>query len=79
MKKNNYSTSAELTNLEKHVIRESEEELKRSRSWKRIFPSPHSIKYKNFFEVERPFNKQLLAYHVLDFVPKLVRVYVESL
>jgi hypothetical protein len=56
MKKNNYSSSAELTNLEKHVIRESEDELKRARSWKRIFPSQSSIKYKNFFEVERPFN-----------------------
>lgn len=56
MKKNSYTNPSELSNLEKYVIKESEEENNRCRNFKRIYPTPHSAKYKSFFEVERPFN-----------------------
>lgn len=53
--KNTYSNQ-EMSSIEKYILKESEDELKRSRNFRRLYPSPYCMKYKNYFEVERPFN-----------------------
>jgi hypothetical protein len=55
----------ELPKHTQHIIRETEEELKRSHGWKRIYPTATSVRYKQFFEEDRPFNKILREQEVL--------------
>ena len=40
----------------KRITKETNEEFKRRGGFERIFPSELSVNYKNYFEVERPFN-----------------------
>ncbi|EAS05014.3 tubulin-tyrosine ligase family protein (macronuclear) [Tetrahymena thermophila SB210] len=46
----------QLTKLERAVLKETEDELKRCRKFKRIYPGETCFKYKNYFEQDRPFN-----------------------
>lgn len=51
--------------FERYIIKESEDELKRSRKWRRIFPTETCHKYKNYFEQDRQLNI-LLRNHEAD-------------
>jgi len=61
-KNNSYSESKSLDSLtkeEKTMIRETNEEWERRGKFKRVFPGPNVNDYKNFFEIDRPYNKLL--------------------
>jgi tubulin polyglutamylase TTLL5 len=49
------------TKDERGVIKETNAENARCGNFERIFPTELSINYKNFFEMERPYNQILLA------------------
>ena len=53
-------------NYEKYIVRESEEENKRSRKWRRIFPNDNSARYKNYFEKDRALNILMRNQYILD-------------
>ena len=46
----------DLTQEEKSILKETDDEFKRKNFWKRIFPSVDFLYYKQFFEEERPLN-----------------------
>lgn len=41
------------------MLKESEEEDKRSGGWRKVFPTETAVKYKQFFDIDRPFNRLL--------------------
>lgn len=45
-----------LTKEIKEMLWNTDEEFSRKRKFKRIFPSPYSLSYRKFFDVERPIN-----------------------
>ncbi len=45
-----------MTKDEKICFKETEDEYKRRGAFKRIFPSPDFLYYKQFFEEDRPLN-----------------------
>lgn len=49
---------------QEHVIRETEEEAQRAGGWKRIYPTAAAVRYKQFFEEDRPFNRVLRDYEL---------------
>lgn len=50
------NSAANMTKEEKMLLKTTEEEYKRRGGFKRIFPSPDFLYYKQFFEEERPMN-----------------------
>lgn len=54
-----YNDSSEYTKEEKKVIRDTEEEIKRSRGFKLIFPNENMLYYEQFFEEKRKINEVL--------------------
>ncbi|EAS01764.2 tubulin-tyrosine ligase family protein (macronuclear) [Tetrahymena thermophila SB210] len=65
---NNWSKyKQELSKIERYVIKEAEDEIKRCRRFKRIYPNENSFKYKTYFDVERPLNVLLRNYEMDKF------------
>ncbi|CAK80151.1 unnamed protein product (macronuclear) [Paramecium tetraurelia] len=59
----NYDVKKHQQEFEKYILKETEEEFKRSRGWKRLYPSDQSSRYSKYFESDRPLNALLRNYY----------------
>lgn len=50
---------SEQEKLKQLVLKQFEDELKRTRGWKLVYPTETALRYKQFFDIDRPLNKLL--------------------
>lgn len=55
---------SEQEKLKALVLKEFEEELGRARGWKLAYPTETAVRYKQFFDIDRPLNKLLREEHL---------------